>query len=307
MTEETDKIESQLATSLPQFRTKEEVMENVRKRVEIGRQQRSTDGAEGNAITGNSVRGAIRGIQERIGSRTNDGSGTDEQGGSAVSSGRGAPSVIYAGDGRDASGEGVPDGYTYESPGWNRQSTNNSSSTYQRDRSTDRPGEQEVHAPPRRSSIGTTIRSKFKPFTDALNAPPKKPPSQTKQSSKQKAPPASAARKRTLSSTEAADIRPRLIEYLTWQSEHLDQFIIATTKGHDPTIMIWSDLTPEEIELTADFLLARGQSDVITAQAVRYAATLLDRIRMAIIYAPRIYRTVSIYLARGIAISIWVR
>lgn len=109
---------------------------------------------------------------------------------------------------------------------------------------------------------------------------------------------------KTLSDGEALRLRPKLIEYMIWQTEHLDQFIIATTTGHDPSIVIWSDLSVDEIEIIVDYLLSRAKSDARTASAVRYASVFLDRIKLGLIILPRVYYTVMAYVTRGLSISL---
>lgn len=109
---------------------------------------------------------------------------------------------------------------------------------------------------------------------------------------------------KTLSDGEALRLRPKLIEYMIWQTEHMDQFIIATTVGHDPSIVIWSNLSVDEIEIIVDYLLSRAKFDARTASAVRYASVFLDRIKLGLIILPRVYYTVMAYVTRGLSISL---
>jgi hypothetical protein len=105
-----------------------------------------------------------------------------------------------------------------------------------------------------------------------------------------------------LSDVEAARVRPKLIEYLLWQTEHMDQLIIATTKGHQP-VEIWSTIDKTDAEIIADFMIARGRQDVRAAQAVRYLSVFIDRLKLGLIILPRAYQTVMTYFARGIGIT----
>src|SRR6266571_6283605 len=105
-----------------------------------------------------------------------------------------------------------------------------------------------------------------------------------------------------LSDAEVIRLRPKLVEYLTWQTEHLDQFIIATSGGHDPTIEIWGTMSIDEMEILADFLLQMGKTDVKAATAVRYASVLMDRVKLGLIIVPRMYHTLAIYWQRGVTI-----
>ena len=105
-----------------------------------------------------------------------------------------------------------------------------------------------------------------------------------------------------LSDVEAIKLRPKLINFVMWQSEHLDQFIIATTRGHDTTIIIWSDITEPEAEILVDFWIARAKVNAQAAQAIRYASVMMDRIRLGLIIVPRMYRTFITYMERGFSI-----
>ena len=105
-----------------------------------------------------------------------------------------------------------------------------------------------------------------------------------------------------LTDAEVLRLRPKLVEYVLWQAEHADQFIIATTSNHDPSIEIWGDITVDEAEIIVDYLLSRGKTDIRTAQAVRYASTLIDRLKLGLIIGPRAYKTAMIYIQRGFSI-----
>lgn len=107
---------------------------------------------------------------------------------------------------------------------------------------------------------------------------------------------------RKLTDAEAIRARPKLVEFILWQSEHMDQFIIATTVGHDPTIEIWGDISKDEAEIIADFLISRGKTNVQTATAIRHAIVFIDRLRLGLIIGPRLYRTMMTYFERGFSI-----
>lgn len=286
-------IEKNMPSELPQFTSKEEVMEHVNRRNHPHISEGVTDSTQGTTNVGNVVRGAVQRDK-------GDGGSSSGYSNAEYSERGGETSTLHGGDGRNAPGEGGFDGHTDKPSVFNRVAANVRDSLNKRHRSDGGTGEPEVYAAPRTRS---SLKSKFDPLRKALTEPTKKRNTVGKSTAS-----ASTTKKKTvLSQQEVSELRPRLIEYITWQSEHLDQLIIATTKGHDPSIIIWSDLEDAEIELTADFLLNRGRRDPITAQAVRYAAELLDRLRIGIIYAPRVYKTISIYMMRGLDIPIWIR
>jgi hypothetical protein len=105
-----------------------------------------------------------------------------------------------------------------------------------------------------------------------------------------------------LTDSEVIRLRPKMVELVLWQTEHMDQFIIATTRGHNPNIIIWSDMTPEEAEIIVDYLMSRGKVDARFAVAVRQAAQFMDRLRLALIIMPRMYATFMTYMQNGISI-----
>ena len=96
--------------------------------------------------------------------------------------------------------------------------------------------------------------------------------------------------------------RQELIDVLLWSSEHMDQIIIATTRDHVKTLIIWSDLDREEAAILADFLLNRSRVDTRAAAAVRGLLELQNKIKLGTILLPRIYRTASYYLSQGFSI-----
>jgi hypothetical protein len=106
---------------------------------------------------------------------------------------------------------------------------------------------------------------------------------------------------RVFTEVSVAKSRSKLIEALTWGSEHLDEFIQATTKGHE-TVSIWSSMTLEEIEIIADSMLSRAKVDSKAAYTVNKILDLYDRIKVHVIILPRVYETFMIYITRGVGL-----
>lgn len=179
---------------------------------------------------------------------------------------------------------------TSDSTRWSdHKSTTDNSSTYQHVRSnttTDRKLNE---------SATKRIYTSFKQIASGLKEAVKQEPDKKKIGKK--------ATVRKLTDAEIIQLRPKLIESLIWQSEHMDQFIEATTKGHE-SVTIWSDLDRDEIEIVADFLLERGKKSERTAQVVRNMSTLMLRIKLGMISLPRAYKTFATYIERGFSISL---
>lgn len=157
--------------------------------------------------------------------------------------------------------------------------------TYGSDSSVDQPVQ------PKRKR--NTVRETFEAYREAFKGDKK-----TVESDKKKRPAGSK-----LSDAEAIRLRPKLVELVIWQTEHMDQFIIATTRGHNPNIIIWSNITPDEAEIIVDYLIARSKVDARFAVAIRQAATFMDRLRLALIIMPRMYATFMVYMQTGISIK----
>lgn len=306
MEEFAKRTEKDLAVpNLPQFKNKEEVVEHARQRLAAKRNRAATGSVQGTAGFGSDTESAIRSHQGNGRSYTADRIRANTEG-------RPQAYAVHAGDGRDAAGTRSSNGYFDDVTIRNRVDAGVRTGPDQHDGSTGYTGEPEVHAPSRKGARGGGLkgfRSKMKTYVNTAFAPIEKEssPKVTAAPQRRAAAPARGGKWRPLSEAEAAQLHPKLVQYITWQSEHLDQFIIATTKGHDPTIEIWADLDEAEIEILADYLINRGRRDGTTAQAVRYAAEILDRIKVAVIVLPRVYRTVNVYLARGLDIQIFVR
>ena len=105
-----------------------------------------------------------------------------------------------------------------------------------------------------------------------------------------------------LTDKEALIMKEPLVQSILWTTEHIDQFIIATTKGHDHSIEIWGNMDETEATIIAIFMLERGKQSAKAAKVVRTMVTLMDRIKLMVIIAPRMYYTMMIYLQRGIAL-----
>lgn len=153
-------------------------------------------------------------------------------------------------------------------------------------------GDSSTYQPQRPAGIAAGIKSTYGRYKEAF----RRENTGTSTATKKK------VEGRKLTDAEAIRARPKLVEFILWQSEHMDQFIIATTIGHDPTIEIWGDITKDEAEIIADFLISRGKTNVQTAIAIRHAIVFIDRLRLGIIIGPRLYRTMMTYFERGFSI-----
>src|SRR5258706_215350 len=77
-----------------------------------------------------------------------------------------------------------------------------------------------------------------------------------------------------------------------WTCDHLDDFIIATTKPNDENLRIWSSVTNDDAEVIVDILLQAGEVTVQGAIIVRKIIQYYDQARAGVILIPRIYRTI---------------
>jgi hypothetical protein len=107
---------------------------------------------------------------------------------------------------------------------------------------------------------------------------------------------------RKLSDLEAAKLKPKIIEFVTWTSDHLDEALTAITKGHEE-IIIWSNLDETEIEIIADFLISRGKKSEQAAILVRNMAVFIERVQLSLIVIPRMYLTAKILFEKGISLK----
>lgn len=285
--------------NLPQFSNKEEILEHARARLAAKRGRSAPGSVQGTASVGSDTEDSIRRDQGNGGGGTADRIRADAEGGTQAY-------PLYAGDGRDAAGARGSNGHSYQSTIGNRVDADGRISFNKYDGSTGGVSEPAVHADKGKRKSGG-FRSRVKSFTDAAFAPIEQAPKSTKSPKSSASAPSSGGKKwRVLTNAEADELRPRLIQYLTWQSEHADDFIMATTVGHQP-VVIWSNMDDAEIEIVADFLIARGKKDVRVAEGVRLAAEILDRIKVAFIVLPRAYQTINTYFSRGFDVKIFVR
>ena len=194
-------------------------------------------------------------------------------------SGSGTSQSVYGTDGSIQSPEGSSNGVGEQLRSIFGESTGSHSSTYKPE-------------PARRvpNPVGS-VRDTLNRYREAVRTPKKET---TKKET--------AGAKR-LTDTEIIKLRPKMVEFLLWQSEHMDQFIIATTKGHDPAIEIWSNLTRDEAEILADYFISRGRLDSRAATFVRTASTIIDRLRLGVIILPRLYQTLLVYGDKGFSIK----
>lgn len=220
--------------------------------------------------------------QDLIGT-TNTGEDKGGAGSSQISEGGSASRTIYGGDGSDENSEGSADGFAQQFRRSDRPTTAMHSGTDQHYKSN------------AKRSAWDSLKVVGKQYKNIFTKEDKNTDAPIRISKKVDG--------KKLSDAEAIKLRPKLVEYIMWQTEHLDQFIIATTTGHDSSIEIWGDITVDECEILVDYLLSRGKVDIRTAQAVRYASTLIDRLKLGIIIAPRVYQSAMIYIKRGFSIS----
>ena len=110
--------------------------------------------------------------------------------------------------------------------------------------------------------------------------------------------------KKKISPVDAAKKKQHLTEAISYTTDRMDDFIIATTKGHKD-IQIWSTMTDDEIEILADTWLQQAQVDTNAAASLEYFLSLYDRIKVGAIVITRAYRTLVYYFITGINIRIY--
>jgi hypothetical protein len=108
---------------------------------------------------------------------------------------------------------------------------------------------------------------------------------------------------KVLTDAEILKLRPRLTKFIEWSSDHMDEFIAATTKSH-ASVVIWSDLDSDDIEVLVDYMLSRGKESARAAELVRKTSVFMDKIKTYLIVTPRMYKTASTYLQRGLDIRL---
>lgn len=143
------------------------------------------------------------------------------------------------------------------------------------------------------SRAADAIKSTLTPFADLVKQRQEKKKVDEKRKPKET--------EKRLSDTEAIRLRPRVVEFILWSSEHLDQFIQATTVGHEP-VEIWSNIDTDEAEILADAWIRRGKTNPAMARVVRDMAVFIERIKEFIILTPRVYKTGLTYIQRGFSI-----
>lgn len=195
------------------------------------------------------------------------------------SEGPGTSQSVYGGDGSEESGTGNMAQFSEQFRRNGIKSPRRGNSVYQSER-------------PDGKSFWSSVKGTAKLYSDALKTQPKKKSSGTSKK----------VEGRKLTDAEVIKMRPKLIQLIVWQSEHLDEFISATTRGHAP-VEIWSTLDYDDAEILADYLISRARVDERAAVAVRYAATIMDKIKLGIIVGPRLYQTMLTYFDRGFSIG----
>lgn len=112
-----------------------------------------------------------------------------------------------------------------------------------------------------------------------------------------------------LSKTEAAMLRPFLLDAVRGYSDELDNWISRTNRAktqiapeHDN--LIWSDLEDREIETLVDGMLIVGQRNKQAAAAVRGIARTWRMVEAGLILGPRFLKTVRFYADNG-GLALW--
>lgn len=112
-----------------------------------------------------------------------------------------------------------------------------------------------------------------------------------------------------LSKTEAAILRPFLIDAVRGYSDELDNWISRTNRAktqiapeHDN--LIWSDLEDREVETLVDGMLIIGQRNKQAAAAVRGIARTWRMVEAGLILGPRFIKTLRFYADNG-GLALW--
>ncbi len=92
-----------------------------------------------------------------------------------------------------------------------------------------------------------------------------------------------------LSEQEAKNLLEPLTQAIMDYGDYGDSYLRGQT--HDPTVIIWGDLTQLEASTIARILIRRGQRNAAAAELVRGMVNGLDYISAAIIVVPRVIRT----------------
>ncbi len=99
--------------------------------------------------------------------------------------------------------------------------------------------------------------------------------------------------------------RDKLAKSLLWQSDHLDEILKATTGGHDPSIRIWGSIDTDESIVLANVLVKLSAKYPQVNTAVDFMLEIDENIEAAVILLPRVYKSLMLYLARGVSIGIF--
>lgn len=185
---------------------------------------------------------------------------------------------------------------TYQSTGYGtEQNAGSDTSTYEYNRGTNE-GSRNVTPGTKFTEWVKNTPTKVKEFIDPFKKVLKEHTKEIKQKNKK------SSGVRVLNDAEILKYKPRLIDFILWSSEHLDEFIQATTISHIP-VEIWSDIDKEEAEVLADFMLARGKVHAGSANNVRNIIIFMDRLKVYTIVGPRTVKTAMTYWNEGIAIG----
>lgn len=105
--------------------------------------------------------------------------------------------------------------------------------------------------------------------------------------------------RKVLTIAEVTKNRKDLVDLIIWSSDNLDNGISAITKGHRQ-VEIWSDLSYVDAEILADSFLQAGQKSEKAAAMVRKVMDIQKRIKVGVILAPRIYKSIIYTVLTGI-------
>ncbi len=106
-----------------------------------------------------------------------------------------------------------------------------------------------------------------------------------------------------MSVTEAAALRPLMIEALASYAHYLDTLITHTNRQHVESA-IWSSMTPSELETLVDVMLLFGRRSAQVALVTREIGQSWQMVQLGMILLPRFYATAHMYLSNG-GIGLW--
>lgn len=111
------------------------------------------------------------------------------------------------------------------------------------------------------------------------------------------------ATRRFITLAEVAKYKPGMIRLIMFSSDHMDDGITAITKGHQP-VSIWSTIETPDAEILADAFLEAGQKSAAIAEKVRWVMEWEKKVKVGIILAPRIYRSIVYTVITGISVQL---